>query len=373
MSTHNHSAWAEIDLSALVHNYRVLCPSSPRRNVIAVVKADAYGHGAVEVARALVKEKADLFAVATVAEGVELRNAGITQPILLMGAFLDADAEDILRYSLTASVSSLSFAEDLNKAARRLNAQAPVHIKVDTGMGRLGISEAMTITAIERMSVLANLVVEGIYTHFPSSDEEDKSFTLKQIADFNRIIRALENTGVAPKYHHCASSAACMDIPESHFDTVRPGLALYGLRPSTHCGRGLKLKPVMEFAARVVHVERRPAGASIGYGRTCKLEKDAVVAVISAGYADGYDRRLSGRGAVTIRGAQACVLGRISMDMISVDASCVPEVRVGDKAVLFSTDPSAPNSVEAIARAIDTIPYCLVCGVSKRVARLYKH
>jgi len=373
MSTHNHSAWAEIDLSALVHNYRAICPASPRRNVIAVIKADAYGHGAIEVAKALIKEGVTMFAVATIAEGIELRSAGIRQPILLMGAFLKPDVDDILTHNLTASVSSYAFAHDLDRAAAKLHAKAPVHIKVDTGMGRLGLPDTMTVPTIEKISVLSHLVLEGIYTHFATADEEDKTYTLKQLAEFNRTITTLENSGIAFKYHHSAASAACMDVPESHFDTVRPGLALYGLKPSATCGKKHNLKPVMEFAARLVHMEHRPAGTSIGYGRTHKLDKDTLVAVVSAGYADGYDRKLSGRGTVTIRGRQVSVLGRISMDMISLDVSAIPDVALGDKAVLYSSDPAASNSVESISRMLDTIPYCLVCNVSKRVARVYKH
>jgi len=366
------NAWAEINLRALARNLRAIWKGRPQRSIIAVVKADAYGHGAVEASKRLVEEGATMLAVATVAEAAELRSAGIEAPIVLLGAYTRVDCEDILALELVPSVSSFQFAEDLDRAAGRRRVKAAVHVKIDTGMGRLGIPMGSAMPAIEKISMLPNLVLEGVYTHFASSDEEDKSFTMRQAADFNRTISALEGVGIKFKYHHAAASAACMDVPEAHFDTLRPGLALYGLRPTPECSKGVKLEPVMEFASRVVHVERRGAGTSIGYGRTHRLEKETLVAVISAGYADGYDRRFSGRAVVGINGAEAPVLGRVSMDLISVDATAVAGVKPGDKAVLFSTDPSAPNSVERLAELIDTIPYTLVCGVSKRVSRLYK-
>jgi alanine racemase len=370
MSVKSASAWAEIDLGALVHNFHALKRAAVSHRVIAVVKADAYGHGAVEAARALSEAGADMFAVATVAEGAALRETGIAEPILLMGAFPSSDIEEILSCDLTPSVSSPGFAEDLSRAAAALGRHAAVHVKVDTGMGRLGIPYHAAIAAIERMSVLPGLDLEGIYTHFPSCDE-DREFTLRQAAELRGLITALEGLGVTFKYHHAASSAACMDIPETFFDTLRPGLSLYGLRPGCKCGRHADLKPVMEFCARVVHVEPRRAGSTIGYGRTHRLAADAPVAVVSAGYADGYDRKLSGKGVVTIRGKECPVLGRVSMDMISVDVSKAPDAAPGDRAVLFSADPAAPNCVERIAATIDTIPYCLVCGVSSRVKRVY--
>jgi len=372
MTGDTRSSWAEIDLSALAANLAAVWRGRPSRALIAVVKADAYGHGAVEVARTLDREGVTMFAVATIAEADVLRAAGIERPILLLGAYTRADCDDILDLDLAASVSSVEFAGDLDRAAGRRQAKAPVHVKVDTGMGRLGISAAGAIAAIEKISVLPNLALEGIYTHFPACDEEDKTFTLRQVEEFNRIINTLDGLGIRFTYHHAASSAACMEVPESHFDTLRPGLALYGLHPSPGCGEEVKLKPVMEFAARVVHLDRKPAGTYIGYGRACRLDRDTTVAVVSAGYADGYDRRFSSRAVVTIGGKPAPVLGRVSMDLTTVDATAVGAVTPGDKAVLFSADPKAPNSVEKLAALIDTIPYTLVCGVSKRVDRIYR-
>jgi len=368
----SHTAWAEIDLRALIYNLNALWRGRPERSMIAVVKADAYGHGAVAVSRALVADGVGMLAVATVAEGAELRAAGIDAAILLLGAHTRVDCESILAERLIAPVSSLEFAEDLDRAAGRRRTKAPVHIKVDTGMGRLGIPAAKAIEIIERISLLPNLSLEGIYTHFASSDQQDEDFTMRQLAEFNGIITRLEVRGVQFKHHHTASSAACMTFPETHFDTLRPGISLYGLHPSPSCGASVKLKPVMEFASRVVHVEKHPAGATIGYGRTHRLEKDSLVAVVSAGYADGYDRRFSDKAVVTINGVDAPVLGRVSMDLTSVDVSKVPDVKLGDKAVLFSRNPSAPNSIENLAALIDTIPHTLTCGVSKRVERVYK-
>jgi alanine racemase len=313
-----------------------------------------------------------MLAVANVAEAAELRSAGLETPILLLGAYTRMECEDILDLDLAAAVSSVVFAEDLDRTAARRKVRAKVHIKVDTGMSRLGIPSAKAIEAITRISVLSNLALEGIFTHFACSDEEDKTFTMRQVNEFSRVIAALEGMGVRFVYQHAAASAACMEVPEAHFNCLRPGIALYGLHPACGCGAGVKLRPVMEFASRVVHVERHPAGATVGYGRTHKLAKDSALAVISAGYADGYDRRFSDKAVVTINGVEARVVGRVSMDLTSVDVTQVADVKVGDKAVLFSTNPKAPNSVENLARLIDTIPYTLTCGVSKRVERVYE-
>ncbi len=371
MTAANSSAWAVIDLGALVHNLRVLAPDHPRRSVIAVVKADAYGHGALEVARALARENVAMFAVATVAEGQALRAGGIKTPILLLGAFPRQDIDDILAADLTPSISSVEFAGELSRAAERKRRRVPVHVKIDTGMGRLGLGAQTAVAAIERMSLMPGLALEGLYTHFASADE-DREFTLRQAAEYGRLVSLLAGVGVTVKYHHAAASAAVLDMPETLFDAVRPGLALYGLRPAPGCGKKADLRPVMELCARVVHVDRRPAGATIGYGRAYRCERESTVAVVSAGYADGYDRRLSGQAVVTINGKDCAQLGRVSMDMISVDVTHAGEVHPGDTAVLFSADPPRPNSVEGLAALIGTIPYCLVCGVSARVQRVYR-
>lgn len=369
-------AWVEIDLSALKYNLRILWRDrgdrgDRGRSMIAVVKADAYGHGAVEVAEVLCREGVTMLAVATVTEGAALRAAGIVTPILLLGGLTREECRDVVELGLAASVSSIDAARYLSEAARERGATVPVHVKIDTGMGRLGIPVHMAVPRIETLSLMPGLFLEGIYTHFATSDEVDKSFALQQAGEFNRLLAALEAVGITLKYHHAANTAACMEMPEALFDTIRPGIGLYGLHPCVECGRGIALRPIMEFAARVVHVDRRPAGATIGYGRTHRLVADSTVAVVSAGYADGYDRRFSGKASVTINGKLAPVLGRVSMDLISVDATGVPGVAIGDKAVLFSRDPAAPNSVENLACMIDTIPYTLTCGVSKRVHRVY--
>jgi alanine racemase len=371
MTVSSKSAWAEINLARLCHNLKAIWKGRPSRQLIAVVKADAYGHGAVEVARRLAAEGVTMLAVANVAEAAELRSAGIATPILLLGAYTRMECEDILHLDLATSVSSVAFAEDLDRAASRRKTKARIHVKIDTGMSRLGIPCARAVESVERLSVLSNLALEGLYTHFAASDEEDKTFTMRQVCELNRVISVLEGMGIRFQYIHAAATAACMEVPEAHFNALRPGIALYGLHPASCCGTAMKLKPIMEFASRVVHVERHGAGATIGYGRTHHLDKDTAVAVISAGYADGYDRRFSGKAVVTIGGAHAPVLGRVSMDLTSVDVSHVPGVKPGDKAVLFSSDPKAPNSVENLARLIDTIPYTLTCGVSRRVERAY--
>ncbi len=372
MSAQVERAWAEIDLSAISHNLALLREGHTDKCVIPVIKADAYGHGALEVARRLAADGVKMFAVASVEEGAQLREAGIEASILLLGAYVPDECDDIIEQSLTTSVSSVDFARAMDEAAVARGVEAPVHVKIDTGMGRLGIPAARAIEEVERIAVLPNLALEGIYTHFAESEAEDRSFTMHQLDEFRRIVAALEATGIHFKYRHAANSAACMEIPEALFNCLRPGIALYGLRPAACCGADLDLKPALRFSATVRHVERHPAGQTIGYNRTHTLARDSVVAVIGAGYADGYDRRLSNGAVVTIRGGHAPVLGRVSMDLISVDVTDMAEVKPGDEAVLFSDDPAAPNCVERLAETADTIPYVLVCGISKRVKRIYR-
>ncbi len=365
-------AWAEVDLSAVAYNLSTLWQGRPERAAMPVVKANAYGHGAVPVAQKLRDAGAGAFAVATTDEAAELRDAAIDVPIVLLGAFTPEDCPEILDLDLTPSVSSVAFAETLDAAARERGLKASVHIEIDTGMGRLGIPSAKSIESVERIAVLPNLSLDGIYTHFAESESADKSFTMHQLEEFSRILARLEGMGINFPCRHAANSAACLEVPESLFDCIRPGLSLYGVHPGPRCGRNAKLKPALEFCARIVNIERRPAGATIGYCRTCRLERDSLVAVVSAGYADGYDRRLSGRGVVLVRGAEASVLGRVSMDLISIDVTDIPEVALGDKVVLYSADPGAPNSIDNLCRLLDTIPHVLMCDISARVPRIYK-
>jgi len=364
-------AWAEIDLSAVAHNLSLFRTLHPGRTVIAVVKADAYGHGTVEVSRRVIAEGAEMLAVACIDEGGKLREAGIEVPVLLLGAYTREECREILGLGLHVSVSSLDFARALDEAAHAKGVAAPVHINIDTGMGRLGMPCATAIEEVEQISVLPSLDLQGIYTHFAESEAEDREFTLHQVEAFRRVLDALSGTGIRFRYEHLANSAAVLDVPESAFNCLRPGISLYGLRPDPCCACDVDLRPAMKFCARVVSVRKHEAGSTIGYNRTCRLSKDTRVAVISAGYADGYDRRFSNMAVVTIRGSHAPVLGRVSMDLISVDVSQIRNVAPGDEAVLFSNEPKAPNSVECLAQMTGTIPHVLTCGVSKRVQRVY--
>jgi len=372
MTSKVERAWAEVNLCAISQNLRLLRRDHPGRAVIPVVKADAYGHGAVEVARRLEREGADMLAVVSVEEGQELRRAGIETPILLLGAYTADECLEILEADLTPSVSSWEFAAALDTEARRLEMKAPIHVEVDTGMGRLGVPDERAIETIEKISVLGGLVLDGIYTHFAESECEDKAFTLHQVDRFRRIIAALGGMGVSFTYQHAANSAACLEVPESVFNCLRPGISLYGIHPDPCCSADVPLEPALKFCARVVLVEQHRKGHTIGYNRTHRLGRDSRVAVISAGYADGYDRRFSDKALVTVGGATAPVLGRVSMDLTSVDVTDIPGVKPGDEAVLFSNDPAAPNCVERLAALAGTIPHVLTCGISKRVRRTYR-
>ncbi len=364
-------AWAEVSLSALSHNMRLLRRSHNGRAVIAVVKADAYGHGAVEAARIFEREGVDLLAVASLEEGLELRRAGIVTPTLLLGAYTADECRDILESGLIASVSGYELAAALACEARKLEMRAPIHIEVDTGMGRMGVPAERAIETVERISMLPTLDLKGIYTHFAESECEDKTFTLHQANEFRRILATLAAMGVPFRYQHAANSAACLEVPEGIFNCMRPGIALYGLHPGRRAPGDKGLRPAMKFSARVKFLEDHRAGKTIGYNRTHRLRRDTRLAVISAGYADGYDRRFSDSACVLIAGRYAPVVGRISMDLTSVDVTDVPGVKPGDEAVLFSNDPAAPNSVERLAELAGTIPHVLTCGVSRRVGRIY--
>jgi alanine racemase len=365
-------AWAEIDLDALAQNLATLRAENGGRRVLPVVKADAYGHGVIPIARRLLSEGVEMLAVVALSEAAELRDAGVTSRILLLGAYTAGECEAILDLDATPTASSLDFARAFDEAAGERGVTAPIHVEVDTGMGRLGVPASAAIETIEAMSLLPNIELDGIYTHFAESEAADKSFTMHQLGEFRRILAALDGRGVTFQWRHVANSAACLDVPESLFDCLRPGLALYGMHPAAACGVDVPLRPVLKLSARVRFVQEHPAGHTIGYGRTHTLRRASRVAVVSAGYADGYDRRLSDRAVVTVRGAEAPVLGRISMDLTSIDVTDIPGVAPGDEAVLFSNDPKAPNSVERLAALIDTIPYVLTCGITRRVPRIAK-
>lgn len=360
-------AWAEIDLGALQDNVRSMAASlrQPAR-VMAVVKADAYGHGAITVARAAIEAGASSLGVATVDEGVQLRRAGITVLILLLGSTSPAEADIAVEYDLSVTVFSPDAARALSRAASRAGRAAKIHLKIDTGMGRIGIAPPEAPSVVREITQLPGLVVEGCFTHFATADEADLEPARAQLAAFRAVLRRLEGAGISVGLRHAANSAAALALPDSHFDLVRPGIALYGIPPAPHLSKRMALRRVMRFRARVTHVKRVPAGTAIGYGRDYRAARGTTIATIPVGYGDGYPRLLSGRGEVSLHGRRLPIAGRISMDQCMVDAG-ETAVRIGDEVELWGE--AVP--VEDVAERAQTIAYELLAGVSRRVPRVF--
>jgi alanine racemase len=359
---------AEINLNHLIFNLRAIRRKSGASQVLAVIKADAYGHGAAAVGQCLAKEGVSLFAVAQLKEAFELRESGITQPILVFGRLFPDEIPAAVKADF---VITLFGTEDLDWVeAANLNRPARAHVNIDTGMGRTGILFGQEADLFERLSCSKKCIWEGLYSHFATSDEKDKTFAHEQLERFETTLSRLQEKGAKPFMIHMANSGAILDIPESVFDAVRPGILLYGHYPTNETSRSIKVKQVMTFKTRVAHARRMPAGHSISYGRRWKTEKETTIAVLAAGYADGVRRDLTNRGEVLIRGTRYPLVGTVTMDYIMADVGEDP-IRAGDEAVLWGDTPQGSIQVLDVANAIGTIPYELTCGVSRRVQRIY--
>lgn len=366
--------WAEIDLDALAYNYRILCERmGPDSRLMGVVKADAYGHGAIQVSRTLEELGAACLAVSSLDEAQELRNAGIRLPVLQLGITPAERTEQILALGVTQTVWSESAALSFSREARRLGQRMKVHIKLDTGMSRLGFpcGEAdfeESAEAIARVCALPGLEAEGVFTHFAVSDEDgadSRAYTLLQHERFEAMIRALAARGVRFSLHHCANSGAVAGYPQFGHDLFRPGILTYGVGEQA---RDLGLRPVMALKTVVGAVRTLPPDASVSYGRTCRTTAACRVGVLPVGYADGLHRTLSNRWRMWTPYGTAPILGRICMDMCMVDLTALPQVGEGSELEVYGPH----NSVNEAARLAGTIAYELTCAVSKRVARAYR-
>lgn len=367
-------AWAEIDLDALRHNVREIRRIvKPGTGLMAVVKANAYGHGVVPVCRAALDSGVSWLGVALLQEALQLRRSGITAPIVVLGYTPDEDAAEVVANDISQTVFTVENALVLAAAARKIGRKARVHIKIDTGMSRLGFPVSQeTLQAILRLAGIPELAVEGIYTHFATSDEADKSFVKEQFARFRWILGKLEEMGLAIPWKHCANSGAVIDLPETHLDLVRPGIILYGHYPSDQVRHDtVDLKPVMSLKARVAFVKEVPANTSISYGRIYYTSRTSRIATIPLGYADGYLRLLSNRGEVLVHGRRAPVVGRVCMDQMMVDVTDIPGVVQGDEVVLMGRQGSEEITAEELAKRLGTVNYELLCMISERVPRVY--
>ncbi|MCL4515087.1 MAG: alanine racemase [Firmicutes bacterium] len=364
--------WAEINLDHIAHNIREIRRKAPKdAKIMAIVKANGYGHGALQVGRTALANGAALLGVAIVEEAIHLRKGGITAPIHILGMPPAGQAELVVENDASCAISSWTVAEALSQAAQRLGKAARVHLKVDTGMGRLGLLPGDAPEFAEKLTHLPGLQVEGIFTHFATADEADKSFTRSQFQVFRKVQAALEARGIRIPLAHVANSAAILDLPEMCTGAVRPGIMTYGLYPSRDVSRSVELRPAMRLKARVVLARHLPAGAGISYGRTYVTKRPTTVALLPLGYADGFSRLLSNKAEVLIRGRRMPVVGRICMDQSMVAAPVGAEVAEGEEAVIFGTQGQEAIPVEEVADRLRTINYEVVCMVGARVPRVY--
>ena len=365
--------WAEVDLDKLAHNMREIRRISKSENVIAVVKADAYGHGAIDVAPILLENGANRLAVAVITEAVELRRSGIQCPIMVLGFTPPTLISDVLEYDIEQAVYSYELAKEISKLAVEKNKIVKVHIVVDTGMGRIGyLPNDESVEEVYKISKLPNIVIEGMFSHFSSADEKDKSYTYEQVKKYNNFYEKLKIKNVNINMRHVANSAAIIDLPENHYEAVRPGIIVYGYYPSEEVNRSnIDLKPAMTLKANIVHIKTLPPGHFVSYGRKFETERESVIATLPIGYADGYTRLLFGKAQVIINGKLAPVIGRICMDQCMIDVTDIEGVKIGDEVILMGEEGENNISAEAIAEAMGTINYEIVCMISKRVPRVY--
>lgn len=364
----NRDVRAEINLSALRHNFKEIRRHiQPTAKLCAVVKANAYGHGAVEVSKIAIECGADFLAVATVDEGLELRRAGFTQPILILG-LIPIDAVKVaVENNLTMTISDFNFAEKISAAAAKVGTVAKVHLAIETGMGRIGIFPDVAVDVAAKIDGLPNVELEGIFTHFADADIKDKTFTLNQLEIFKTTAEKIRRAGIEIKICHAAESAAILEIPDAHLDMVRAGIIAYGFYPSAEVEHTIELKPVMKLIARVVYVKKVLKGTPIGYGREFIAARDSIIATLPIGYADGYIRAYKNFH-VEIDGQLAPIAGRVCMDQFMVDVTEIPNVKVGDEVILFGSNLITGDDA---AKHLNTINYEVTCLISSRVPRIY--
>jgi alanine racemase len=374
--TSQRPTWAEINLDNLAFNFHSAKSFiGPDTKFMAVVKADAYGHGAIECAKRLEAEGVDWFGVALPEEGVELRKAGIRKLILCLGGFWDGQETVALNYGLTPVIFQIEEAAVLNSAAARRGTDVSIHVKVDTGMGRVGVRFDQVSKFADQLKTMSHLRVEGLMTHFAAADDlAQKDFTDLQIERFNTAVATFREKGFTPAYLDLANSPGAVAHPSSRSNLVRLGGILYGLGGDVLPG-GIdkpELKPVMSLRTKIAHLKTVPAGETIGYGRTFTTDTESRIATIPIGYQDGYSRTLSNNGQAIIRGSYAPVVGRVSMDWTTLDVTGVEGAQLGDEVILIGTDNGLQIRAEDLARATNTISYEITCGINRRVPRLYK-
>ena len=365
--------WAEIDLEAIRKNVRSFVRHvGSTVQVMAVVKANAYGHGAVPVARAALEAGATRLAVHRLTEGIELRQAGIEAPVLVMGYTPPTGADAFVQWNLTPSTITPEFAQALSASAAAQGKTMPVHVKVDTGMSRYGLLPAEVVPFLQAARALPGIRVEGLFTHFATADASDQTWVRQQIAEFDQVIAAIRNTGMDIPIIHAANSATTMKLPEAHYDAVRPGIAMYGMNPSSEWEPVFELYPALTLKSTVSRVRELPVGAGVSYGRTFVTNRPTAAALVPVGYGDGYHRILSNKGIVLVHGKRAPIIGRVCMDQFVIDVTGIPGVQQNDEVVLVGRQGAERVSAEEVGRLAGSINYEVTTGLLPRVVRKYR-
>lgn len=365
--------YAKIDLKAIEHNINEVKKRVEKNvKIMAVIKADGYGHGAVEIGNFL-KDKVDYFGVATIEEAIELRKNMVNIPILILGYTSPKQYEALAKYDITQTIYNIKMAEEISKCALKLNKAIKVHIAVETGMNRIGFKvNKQSILDIEKLRDMKGLVLEGMFTHFSCADEGDKSYTDKQKSEYDKFLNMLEAKGINIPIKHVCNSAGIMEFKDHRFDMVRSGIITYGLYPSEEVDKAsVKLIPALAWKSHVINISEVSDGEGISYGKTYITKKKTKIATISVGYADGYLRGLSSKGRVLIHGQYAPILGRICMDQMMVDITNIKDVKIEDEVTLVGKDGENTITVEELANAAGSFNYEFVCGIGKRVKRIY--
>ena len=362
--------WIEVSLKQLSRNLEAIRKRlKPNVKVIATIKQSAYGHGLIPVARELSLRGIDFFGVGSIEEAIALREDGFAGSIIVLSAVLDKYADFFVRYKVIPSVVDIKFISKLNKEASKINKVMPVHIKIDTGMGRLGFTCRRANFLVKQLKGFKNIKIEGVYTHFPVADS-DPDFTNCQIGNFNKFIKELGKVGIIPEFRHCANSIGLINYTHAHFNMVRPGLILYGVKPDPAVR--FNVKPVLSLKSKVIFVKKVEKNTSIGYGRTFFSKRSGCIATVAAGYADGYPWALSNRSRVIINGSFFRIAGRVCMDHIMVEVGGRKKVFAGDDVILIGKHKNLKITAEDLARLSGTIPYEIISRLSLKIPRIYK-
>lgn len=365
--------WAEINLSNLDYNIKQIKQKAGDKEIIGVVKADGYGHGSVSVSKVLLENGVKTLAIATLQEAITLREGGITCPIIMLGITPEMYADTLLKYDITPVTSSYENAAAISEAAKAAGKIAEAFVAVDTGMGRIGfLPNEGSIEEFKKISGLSNLKIKGLFSHFATADEKDKSYAEQQLFHYDNFYEKLKQAGVDIPFRTFANSAAIMEIPAAHFDAVRPGIVLYGCYPSCEVDKDqLSIKPVMSVKANIVHLKKVQPGFSVSYGRKFTTQRESLIATLTLGYADGYPRYLSGKGRVIVNGVYAPVVGNICMDQCMIDVTDVPDVKLGDEVVLMGSQGDLTILADEIGEKTGTINYEIVCAFGQRLPKVY--